>query len=364
MSINLLIMMVGIGLSILAAQNNRRLSYIGLGLLAVLLLAGPFLSNNRNILSFMFILGIAAVGWNIIGGFTGYAAFGQVAFFGLGAYSAAALASQPTGTQNTLGLPLPLALLGAALIPALAALLIGLPVLRLKGHYFAIATLGVSIVMREIFKNVNCIGSIICLGGVDGLTIYPLVTRSNRENNELLLYFTTLVFFVGAVGFTWLLTRSKFGYGLFAIRENEDAAAVLGVNTTWFKVGAFSVAAALTGLAGGWQAMTVGSVYPTVDSVFNTDVSLFVIIICLFGGVGTVWGPFIGAFIYAALRELLTSLQNVEGFRWLLDWQLVILGGMVILLVLFLPKGILQLVRNKGGFSWRIFARNVRENSI
>ncbi len=366
MSLNLLIMLVAIAVSIVASQRgNRQLAMGGLGLLVVLMLVAPFISNNRDGLTNIFIIGLAAAGWNIIGGFTGYAAFGQVAFWGLGAYVAAVVASEPRGSQVTLGWPIWMAFILAAAISALAALLIGLPVLRLRGHYFAIATLGVSIAIRELFKNVDCIGDkLICLGGSSGLQIYPPVSKADKDFNSNLLYFLTLAAFAGAVGFTWYLSRSKFGYGLFAIRENEDAAGVLGVNTTWFKIGAFCIAAALTGLAGAWRAMVNGSVYPTVDSVFDTNISLYVIIICLLGGTGTVWGPFIGVFIYSAIQEFLEAIHGVSGFEWVLDWKNVIFGAVVILLVLFLPRGVLQLVRNKGGFTWRIFLRNVRENSI
>ncbi len=366
MSLNLVIMLIVIALSILASQRgNRQLSYAGLALLVVLLVAATFVSNNRGILTDVFILGLAAAGWNLIGGFTGYAAFGQVAFWGLGAYTVALCASQPRGNQFTLGWPLWLAFPMAAVVTAIVALLIGMPVLRLKGHYFAIATLGVSIAVRELFKNVDCIvEKSFCLGGASGIQIYPTVPKADKDLNSQVLYFVTLGMFAAAIVLTWYISRSKFGYGLFAIRENEDAAGVLGVNTTWFKIAAFCLAAALTGLAGGWRAMVNGSVYPTIDSVFDTNISLYVIIICLLGGTGTVWGPFLGAFIYSAIQEFLEAMHNVQGFEWVLEWKNVIFGAIVILLVLFLPKGILQLVRNKGGFTWRIFLRNVRENSI
>jgi branched-chain amino acid transport system permease protein len=366
MSLNLLFMLIGIIFSILATQRrNRQLAWAGMGLLAILLLVAPLLSNNRDRLTDIYIIGIAAIGWNIIGGFTGYASFGQVAFWGLGAYAAAVVASEPRGAQLTLGWPIWLAFIMAALVSALGALLIGLPVLRLRGHYFAIATLGVSIAMRELFVNVNCIGDkIICMGGSAGIQIYPLVKRADKDSNSFLLYFATLAIFVGVIVFTWWLSRSKFGYGLFAIRENEDAAAVLGINITWFKIGAFCLAAAVTGLAGAWRGMANGSIYPTLDSVFDINISLYVIVICLLGGVGTVWGPFLGVFTFSAIQEFLNSISGVEGFAWVLDWKNVIFGAIVILMVLFLPKGILQLVRNKGGFTWRIFLRNIRENSV
>ncbi len=366
MSLNLIFMLVGIALTILASQRNRpRLSMVGIGLLGLLLLAIPFISNNRDIMTNVYIIGLASVGWNIIGGFTGYASFGQVAFWGLGAYAAVVTSSVPNAAQATFGLPIWVGFIMAALVPALAALLIGWPVLRLRGHYFAIATLGVAIAVREIFKNVDCIGGrFLCLGGSSGLQIQPIVKAADREANSFLRYFLILVMFSGAVAFCWYLTHSKFGYGLFAIRENEEAAGVLGINTTWFKIGAFCLAAAFTGLAGAWRAMVNGSIYPTEDSIFDTNISLYVIIICLLGGVGTVWGPFIGAFTYSAIQEFLGALQGIPGFSWVLDWTNVIFGAIVILLVVFLPKGILQIVQNKGGFTWRIFMRNVRENSI
>ncbi len=365
MSINLLVMLGAIGLSILATQRDKpQLRMVGFGLLVLLLVAAPFLSNNKAVLTDMYILGIAGVGWNVIGGFTGYAAFGQVAFWGLGAYALAVFGLEATPAQATLGWSIPVGFLMAALIPALVAALIGLPVLRLKGHYFAIATLGVGIAIREIFRNVDCIGDrLVCLGGATGLA-FPVVKKADRDLNSMLQYFLTLLVFAASVGITFYLSRSKFGYGLFAIRENEDAAAVMGINTTWFKIGAFSLAAAMTGLAGAWRGLVNGQIEPGESSIFDPNISLYVIIICLLGGVGTVWGPFIGAIIYAALQEFLTSMQNVAGFGWLLEWKNVIFGAIVVLLVLFLPKGILQLVRNKGGFSWRIFTRNMRENSI
>lgn len=366
MSLNLVIMLAGIALTGVASQrNNRQLALAGLILLGLLLLVTPFISNNRDNMTNVYILGLASLGWNVIGGFTGYASFGQVAFWGLGAYAAVVVASVPNEAQKTLGWPIWLGFIMAALVPALAALLIGWPVLRLKGHYFAIATLGVAIAIREVFKNVDCIGDkIICLGGSSGLQIQPIIKASDRDFNSFLRYFLVMLIFVGVVGFTWYLTRSKFGYGLFAIRSNEEAAGVMGVNTTWFKIGAFCLAAAFTGVAGAWRAMVNGSIYPTEDSVFDTNISLYVIIICLLGGVGTVWGPFMGAFIYSAIQEFLGAMQGVPGFEWILDWKNVIFGAIVILLVVFLPRGILQLVQNKGGFTWRIFLRNIRENSI
>jgi len=375
---NLVIIGVAIALSISASQRgNRNLRLASLGLLTILLIASPFISENKTTLLPVFILGLGAVGWNIIGGFTGYTAFGQVAFYGLGAYAVILFGSnrrpplRESSTASiidqTLGWPLWLAFVMAALIPAIIALLIGLPVLRLKGHYFAIATLGVALATPQVLTNIGCIGGSeknpgFCIGLGTGLVMRPLA--EDKEANLTLLYFFGLVAMTLAVLLSWYISRSKFGYGLFAIRENEEAASVLGVNPNLFKNAAFVIAAALTGLAGAIQAMVQNSVAPTEDSIFNNSTSLYVIVICLLGGVGTVWGPFIGTFIFAFIRELLEKIPGWFNNPGLLEWRDVIFGLIVVLMVLFLPKGVSQLVRTKGGFSWRIFLRNVRENSI
>jgi len=375
---NLALMGAGIILSLLASQNkNRNLSYAGLVALAAVLVVGPVITENKAGLLPIFILGLGAVGWNIIGGFTGYAAFGQVAFYGLGAYSvilfgSARLKPLPATSSaslndQTLGWPLWLAFVLAAVVPALIALIVGLPVLRLKGHYFAIATLGVAVATPQILTNIGCIGGNeqnpgFCLGLGTGLVMRPLA--DDKEANLTQLYFFGLVILTLAVLLTWFISRNKFGYGLFAIRENEEAAGVLGVNATLFKNAAFVLAAALTGIAGAIQAMYQKSVAPSEDSIFNNSTSLYVIVICLLGGVGTVWGPFIGAFIFAFLKELLEKLPGWLNNPGLLEWRDVIFGLIVVLLVLFLPKGLMQLVRAKGGFTWKIFLRNIRENSI
>src|SRR6266542_374346 len=173
-----------------------------------------------------------AAAWNLIGGLTGYAAFGNVAFFGLGAYTVAFL-------TDKLHLNFAFALPLAPLVAAGFAGLIGLPLLRLRGHYFAIATLGTGIAVGEVIKNLPW------FGGAAGL--FPPIYRHADA-----LFFYLMAAAAGlAVLATWLVMRSRLGYGLIAIRENEEAAAVLGVNTTAYKGAAFALSAALTRVVGG-----------------------------------------------------------------------------------------------------------------
>ncbi len=359
---NLVILIAGLTLSIVTAGRGPVLWRRGsLAALALLALAAPLITPNPLTLTAVYIAGAAAAGWNIIGGFTGYAAFGQAAFFGLGGYATAVLVARSAGSY---GVPAPLALPVAGLVPALIAVLIGLVVLRLRGHYFAIATLGIGIAVRELVNNVDCVGvpgltkPLFCLGAAGGI-ILPPVHRSEVAVTNLTFYFAALGLLAGGTAALWLLNRSKFGYGLRAIRANEEAAAVMGIQTTRFKVAAFAAGAALTGFAGGLQALINGSVLPDQSSIFDPYRSLEVILICLIGGVGTVWGPVIGALLLYAVQEALIGLLGSG------DWRPVFFGAFVILLILFLPRGLQQFTTGGGGRrTWRTLWRNLTANRV
>ena len=358
---NLLIMLLGLGAAILVAQGRRpALNRAGMAGLVVVLGLAPFLSPNLLTLTNLYIATAAAIGWNIIGGFTGYAAFGQAAFFGLGGYTVAVLVARAPGTY---GLPAVVGMLGGGFVPALAALAIGVAVLRLRGHYFAIATLGVGIAVRELVNNLDCVnlpGStqpLFCLGAASGI-ILPPVRRSEVAAANLTFYVAALGLLAAGTAGLWLLSRSKFGYGLRAIRANEEAAAVMGINTTRFKVAAFALGAAVTGWAGGLQGLVNGSVLPDQTSIFDPYRSLEVIIICLIGGVGTVWGPVIGAFLLYAVQEALTGALGGS------DWRPIFFGAFVILLILFLPRGILQFAGSRRPPGWRALWRNLVANRV
>src|SRR5918912_1491386 len=358
---NLLIMLTGLALSVLTAQRIRpRISRFSLPALVLLLLAGPFVTNSLLTLTNLYIAGTAALGWNIIGGFTGYAAFGQAAFFGLGGYASAVMVSRSVGTY---GLPNWVGVIAGGIVPAIVAVLIGLAVLRLRGHYFAIATLGIGIAVRELVNNLDCVSPpwsdkpLFCLGGASGI-ILPPVRRSELEVTNLTFYLAGLLMLALGTLALWLLNRSKFGYGLRAIRANEEAASVMGINTTRFKIAAFAASALFAGFAGGLQGIVNGSVLPEVSSIFDPYRSLEVIIICLIGGAGTVWGPVIGTFTLYAVQEALTEFFGAG------DWRPVFFGAFVILLILFLPRGIYQFFSGRTPVRWRVFWRNLLANRI
>jgi branched-chain amino acid transport system permease protein len=281
----------------------------------------------------LFMLAALAESWNIIGGFTGYASFGNVAFFGIGAYTTAVLLTVAEW-------PFALALPAGGLLAMAFAGLIGMPILRLKGHYFAIATLGVAETMREIVYNLKI------TGGGTGLTM-P-ITRS-----PLPFFYLMLTILVAATLVNWWLSGSRFGYGLIAIREDEDAAMAMGINTALYKTAAFALSGAFTGLVGGVFAYWITFIDP--EGVFRVIVTIQMIIMAVFGGMGTVVGPLLGALVLASVSELLSTqlVSLAELFN----------GLIVILVVLFMPKGLAEVIR-KREFSLKKLARNLREYRV
>ncbi len=281
----------------------------------------------------LFMMAILAESWNIIGGFTGYASFGNVAFFGIGAYTTGVLLTR-------LEVPFALALPMGGIVAMLFAAAVGLPILRLKGHYFAIATLGVAETMREIIYNLEFTGK------GTGL-VMPIV------RTPLVFFYLMLAILAAVTLVNWWLSGSRFGYGLVAIREDEDAAAVMGINTPLYKTIAFALSGAFTGLAGGVYAYWITFIDP--DSVFKVIITVQLIIMAVFGGTGTVLGPLLGALVLSAVSDVLATqlVTLAELFN----------GFIIVLVVLFMPKGLSDLIRQRT-LSLKYFARNLREYRI
>lgn len=287
------------------------------------------------------LLALMAQGWNFVGGFAGYASFGNAAFFGTGAYATGLLMLSPARV------PFLPALACGALVCAAAAALLGLPILRLKGHYFAIATLGVAEAMRQIADNWDSVTQ-----GSTGIDL-PM------EAEGAFFYFTSLALVVAGIFVTALLARSKAGYAWMAIREDEDAARMVGIPTTRYKVLAYALSAAFSGLAGGITAYQ--NVHVTPTDFFKLDYTLESIIAVVIGGAGTVFGPVIGAALY----------QLLSTFVWsrFLELHPTVLGLLIVFFVVFVPRGIASLLRSRrtGGeraFRWRDLFANVRENRV
>ncbi len=286
-----------------------------LGLVATVPMFGDASALHTWTLIIMFV--VLAQSWNFIGGFTGYAAFGNVVFFGIGAYT--------TGLMLLGNQPFWLGLIAGALVAALFAFLLGLPVLRLRGHYFAIATLGIAEAMRE-FVTVRDVG-----GGGGGLMSLPLPSLASYVG----FFYAFLGLSLLCLLITVFLTRSRFGYALVAIRESEQAAEALGVPTYRYKVGAFILSAVPTALAGGLYAYWATGFDP--DTVFNVGISVEMVLLTTLGGPGTIVGPILGAiaFEYASF-QLQTSGFSLHNTA---------LGLSIVIVTIFLPQGILRLIR-------------------
>jgi branched-chain amino acid transport system permease protein len=209
-----------------------------------------------------------------------------------------------------------------AIIAVGFALIIGLPVLRLKGHYFAITTLALSQAVAAVIANLDIAGR------ATGL-ILPLI------RGDTMFFELSLGLLAVATLTTLWLSRSRFGFGLIAIREREDAAEVMGIPTTRFKVLAFALAALFSALAGGIHAYWITFIDPA--SAFDLSLNVRMIIMAVFGGAGTVLGPVIGAFILSGVSEILSS--TITGVASLF------FGLVIVAAVVLMPRGLIDLLR-------------------
>jgi len=296
---------------------------------------------------------VMASAWNIIGGLTGYAAFGNVAFFGIGAYTTGMLIAKARW-------PFFVALPAAPVAAAAFATLIGVPLLRLRGHYFAVASLGTGVAVGEVIQNVDFRGQPL-FGGSTGLFM-PIVGRD-------ITYFYLMVGAAAvAVAVTWWVLRSRFGYGLIAIRENEEAASVIGVPTTAYKVAAFALAAALTGLAGGIFAQW--NVFINQENVFPIEYNIQMILMALIGGAGTLFGPIVGAVLLQLLIQFLSGSLPVSADIPFVPSAArpviaqVILGLLLVLVVVFVPRGVIDFFGGQSRLSLAYLRRSLRETSV
>jgi branched-chain amino acid transport system permease protein len=310
------------GLGLGGITGNPQAFAVSLVAMLVLLFV-PSLHNDYFELTFRNILMFAAMsyGWNLLGGYTGYVSFGNVVFFGIGAYCSAVLSSHGI---NSLVPDIALALVVAAVFAAVA----GLPILRLRGHYFGIATLGIALAAADLANNLDA------LGGSGGLAV-----KQVPQAQFSVYYYAMWAVALACMLATFAIARSKLGYAFVAIRENEDAAQVLGVSPTRYKVSAYAIGAMMTAAAGAVYAPANGFVDPSI--AFALDNNVFPIVMSILGGMGTASGPFIGAVLLAGVNEILqTKFVNIHSLFF---------GAIIVLVVLFLPRGIMYLIGLRGG---------------
>jgi len=285
----------------------------------VTLAAIPWVGVEPNLVRLLFVTfiwTITGIAWNLVGGFAGQVSFGFAVFYGLGAYAAAILINEGVHPYLAFG--------AAGLVASFASLIVGVPTFRLRGPYFAIATIGVSETVRVIMTNLSV------TGGASG---YRIVEK--RAFNQAEHFYSALVLLTVSFLLSVWIARSKFGLALVAIRDDEPAAADVGVNALTNKLAVHGVAAALAGMAGGVYARYAAFIHPQGVFAFNT--SVYILLIPVIGGLGTLFGPVLGGVIFGIVEE-----QLVATFP---EAHLLIYGALLILIVLLEPGGIIGIAR-------------------
>jgi len=294
---------------------------ITMGLLIVPL--GGFSEYFIRLLAMIF-LWIGKTGcWNIISGYTGYIDFGAVGYYGIGSYVTALLMSK----GHT---PFLVSILVSGLVSASIALPIGLPTLRLRGAYFGIATLAFAEAMKQIILEFDKTAGVNFFEGPHGITL-PMGPK-----NEFFYYIGFGVMMV-VIGIAYWIKRSKFGYALRAIHEAEQAAELSGVDTLRNKVKAYMIGAFFLGVIGGVEAYWL--TYITPHMVFDVLITIQMVVMSLLGGMGTVFGPVVGASFLTTVYELLH-----RDFPYTYT---IIVGFIIVVVVLLMPKGIVGTLKTK-----------------
>jgi branched-chain amino acid transport system permease protein len=264
--------------------------------------------------------------WNLVGGYMGYPALCMISFFGVGAYAG--------GIAQVQGLSIYIAWVAAAGVGAIVALLLGLPLLRLKGHYFAVGTIASVEVFREVANNWEAL-----TGGAIGLNI-PIEPGSPDAVGR---FFFLAMLGLALVSFliTVVVDRTRFGFGLRCIRQNEQAASMVGIDVFKYKVSAFVLSGALGAAAGAIYASMVAFIEP--KDAFNLIMTIEIPVMVMLGGMGTIFGPLIGGVFYVVLKEFV--------WAYFINWHSGILGMIVVAVIYFLPGGVF-------GLTWKsIFKR-------
>jgi branched-chain amino acid transport system permease protein len=293
---------------------------VALGLAALGLALYPIQATGYGIrvMLQLFMWIALAQSWNLISGLTGYVSFGHVAFFGTGAYASSLLIVKA-------GWPWPLACLGGGVMAALLAVVIGWPCLRLKGPYFAIAMLGLNEVLRVIASYYEGL-----TGGGNGLSLPTLYA-------SVQIYYAMGLVAAAVTLVAYVILTSRFGLRLMTIREDEVAAEAMGIDTLRYKLYAFLLSAIGPGIVGGLSARDQGYIEPI--SVFPLIMTITMIVMVLFGGKGTIWGPVLGATVLFAFQEAVWA-------RFIYLHQL-LFGAIIVAVVLMMPRGILGVLQQK-----------------
>ncbi|TCS64063.1 branched-chain amino acid ABC transporter permease [Varunaivibrio sulfuroxidans] len=308
------------------AKRNNPLLFAAI--LAVSIAAPLLFPDYRTQLALLWLMVIFAMTWDIMGGQMGYNSFGNILFFGIGMYACAVL-QRDSGLSYFSALALGVVLAGA--LGIVTAIFFGAGILGLRGHYFAIGSLGLAIAAGEIAGGIDYIGA------GSGMTTPLFPGRS--EAGGLFFYF--FFFVLATITFFTLrkLYEGRFGLAINAIRDDEDKAEAMGIRTTRFKTTAWAVSAFFLGMAGAGAGNLFKFIDPLDVAFAGSTYGVWMILMAILGGKGTLWGPVIGAVIFHITQELF--------WTYLLGWQRVALGLLIVIIVVFFPQGILGWMRER-----------------
>ncbi|MEK6289295.1 MAG: branched-chain amino acid ABC transporter permease [Acidobacteriota bacterium] len=295
---------------------------IYLSILALFLISAPFIFQARysqHVLILILLYITLGSAWNILGGFAGQLSLGHAAFFGIGAYTAAIIASKTELSPWW-------ALIAGPLVVLPIALIVGWICFRLRGPYFTLATIAVGEVVRLVALNWSAL-----TGGAVGVVIRPSIFSGT---SKIPYYYIVLMIASGTVALCQLISRRKLGYYFMAIREDEETAESIGIDTTRYKLFALAISATLTAIAGAFYANYFMFVDPTI--VLPLALSVEIVLMAIIGGLGTVAGPVLGAVLLKLSSEIFRN-EFAQA-------NLLIYGALLVIVILFMPDGLM------GGF--------------
>jgi branched-chain amino acid transport system permease protein len=290
--------------------------------LAIGLFLFPWIIGNPYYISVLVFVGIhslLAMGLTLLLGFAGQISLCQAAFFGIGAYTSGILTTQ-LGVDPWAAIPV------AALVTGGTAIVLGIPALKLRGHYLAMATLGFGEIVNIILKE-----WISMTGGPSGLTGIPRLSLAGFSlNTETRFYFFIWPIVLGVLAFLLHLMRSRIGRALQALNRSEQAAEVMGIHVSRYKIKTFVLASVLSALAGSFYAHFITVISPESYSIIF---SIMVLVMVIVGGMHSLWGSILGAFVMTILPEYLRAFE---------DWDIIIYGIVLLLILIFMPKGLVH----------------------
>jgi branched-chain amino acid transport system permease protein len=312
-----------------------RIDLVIAGALALFFVVFPLSPHSSFTMATMiqfFMFSIYGMGWNTIGGYGGQVDLGKAQYVGIGAYTTAVMLIRwdiPFWFSMPIGMGL----------SVLWSFIIGYPLFRLKGHYFAIATIATSLVLKDIFEVWNFVGAARGLG-ISPIKYQPPDFLRLIFKEDIYYYYVILVFFFAGIFYLNWFRKSRLGFQLRCIKDNEDVARSLGINVHWAKIKTYAIATAFVSMVGSFHACYIKNIEP--EDTMSLDISILIALMAMLGGAGSLWGPIIGAGILIPLKSYLKEWLGAAA--GLVGIDLILYAVIIMLISAFEPRGIWGIV--------------------